>query len=265
MDTKISVSTANERAKTIVKDLQRVLLEFMQKHRITHDEYRIATTILTNTVKEGEESLLYDVFLEAEATDIGNRTKAGSPEGIEGPFYQSGAPKLVAPYVMPQRPEEGGDPLFFFGSVKSTGGKPIAGVELDLWHADADGLYSNIHPNIPDWNLRGCFQTDEQGNFEVKTILPPPYEIPKNGPTGMVLTAIGTPHFFRPAHLHIKVRHPDYEEMTSQLYFRGGIYVEDDVANAVRDGLFTSLEPRSGEAQQPAYQARYDFVLKAKR
>lgn len=216
---------SNDRIKTVVEDLERVLIAFMRKHRITHDEYRAATDILVETVKAGEESLLYDVFLEAEATDIGNVGRDGSPEAIEGPFCIPGAPQLERPYVLPQRPDERGDVLFFNGRVTDTSGRPLANAELDVWHADADGLYSNIHPNVPDWNLRGRFYTDASGWYEVRTIVLPLYEIPKDGPTGRMLNAIGR-HFFRPAHLHVKVRDDRHGEMTSQRYFKGGKYLE---------------------------------------
>ncbi|RZL71720.1 MAG: 6-chlorohydroxyquinol-1,2-dioxygenase, partial [Rhodococcus sp. (in: high G+C Gram-positive bacteria)] len=103
--------------------------------------------------------------------------------------------------------------------------------------------------------------------FQVRTILPPPYEIPKDGPTGTVLRALGR-HFFRPAHLHIKLRHRDCEEMTSQLYFQGGEYLDNDVAGAVRDGLVIALHTVDDPAQiaqrgldRPYADARYDFVL----
>ena len=67
-----------KRTRTIVEDLEQTLLQFMRKHKITHDEYRYATDILVSSVKAGEESLLYDVFFEAEATDIGNISRQGS-------------------------------------------------------------------------------------------------------------------------------------------------------------------------------------------
>jgi catechol 1,2-dioxygenase len=257
--------TSIERTRIVVEDLERVLIDFMRKHQITHDEYRRATDLLVNTVKAGEESLLFDVFFEAEATDIGNASRNGSPEGIEGPFYLPGAPKLTPPHALPQRLEEAGNVLMFRGSVSDTDGHPIPHAQLDLWHADAQGLYSNIHPDIPDWNLRGRFDTDANGVFEVRTILPPPYEIPKHGPTGMLLSALGR-HFFRPAHLHVKVRHPDYEELTSQLYFEGGEYIDDDVANAVRNGLVVNLDCNDGGTGPglPRYEMRYDFRLQAK-
>lgn len=241
--------------KAVLEDLEQVLLAFMRKHAITHEQYRRATEVLVGTVKAGEESLLWDVFLEAEATDIGNGLRAGSPEAIEGPFYLPGAPELASPYALPQRPGEAGEPLVFKGRVTDASGRPLPGAELDLWQADAAGLYSNIHPGIPAWNLRGRFRTDAQGAFEVRTILPPPYEIPKDGPTGGVLKAMGR-HFFRPAHLHVKVRHPDCAEMTSQIYFQGGQYLDNDVANAVRDGLIAPLT-----RTEAGYEVRYDFAL----
>jgi len=252
----------------VLEDLEKVLVAFMRKHRITHDQYRVATRILVDTIKKGEESLLYDVFLEAESTDIGNDGRQGSPEAIEGPFYVPGAPELKeAPCVMPMRRDERGDALFFTGRVTDVQGNPIAGAELDVWHADAEGKYSNIYPEVPQWNLRGRLRTDSQGDFEVRTIVPPPYEIPKHGPTATVLKAMGR-HFFRPSHLHVKVRHPEFGEITSQIYFVGGEYLDSDVANAVRDGLIAPLErhaePGATAARgldAPFYTVRYDFVL----
>ena len=144
----------------------------------------------------------------------------------------------------------------------STSGKPLSGAELDMWQADAQGHYSNVHPGTPDWNLRGRFRTEPDGSFEVRTIVPPPYEIPKHGPAGAVLKALGR-HCFRPAHLHLKVRHLQYEELTSQLYFDGGQYLEIDVANAVRDDLTIRLNRRE-VADGPfrtCFEASCDFML----
>lgn len=257
----------DDRVRTLVEDLEQILLAFIRRHRVTHEEYRAATSIIIAEVKAGEESLLFDVFLEAEATDVGNTGRAGSPEAIEGPFYLPGAPELRPPFALPHRPGEPGDPLVFHGRVTGTDGTPLAGVELDVWQADADGLYSGIHPGIPDWNLRGRLRTAADGTFEVTTIVPPPYEIPKDGPTGTVLNALGR-HFFRPAHLHLKLRHPGYGEMTSQLYIAGGPYLDSDVANAVRDGLVIELTRIDDPAEiakrgfgRPYFDAVYDFAL----
>jgi len=258
----------NDRVRTVVDDLERMLVEFIRKHRITHEEYRAATDVIVAEVQAGEASLLFDVFLEAAATDVGNEGREGSIEAIEGPFYFPGAPWLQGPpYVLTQRPDEAGVPLVFHGRVTTEAGRPLAGVELDLWHADAAGLYSQIHPGIPDWNLRGRFRADDEGHFEVTTIVPPPYEIPKDGPTGTVLTALGR-HFFRPAHLHVKLRHEYFGERTSQLYFQGGEYLHSDVANAVRDELVIAAELVDDPERiaplgltGPFVDVRYDFAF----
>jgi catechol 1,2-dioxygenase len=258
---------ANDRVLAVVEDLERTLVDFIHKHHVTRDEYRSAIELIIAEVKAGEGSLLFDVFLEAAATDVQNEGREGSPEAIEGPFYLPGAPWLKAPYVLPQRPGEAGVPLLFHGRVGTEGGEPLAEAELDIWHADADGLYSQIHPGIPDWNLRGRLRTDREGRFEVRTIAPPPYEIPKDGPTGIVLDALGR-HFFRPAHLHVKLRHPYFGERTSQLYFKDGQYLDSDVANAVREELVITaelVEDPGRIAKQgfthPFVDARYDFAF----
>ena len=258
---------SNERVRIVLEDLERTLLQFVWKHRVNHDEYRDAIETIISSVKVGEESLLYDVFFEAATTNNSNVGKRGSLDAIEGPFYLPNAPILDPPYVLPQRPNEAGDVLFFRGRVASPDGQPVAGSEIDMWQADAAGLYSNIHPNIPAWNLRGRFLSGDDGTFEVQTIVPPPYEIPKDGPTGAVVKVLGR-HLFRPAHLHLKVSHPRYRSLTSQLYFDGGEYLSSDVANAVRNDLIVKLighEDSSDIAarglSQPYFEAGLHFVL----
>jgi catechol 1,2-dioxygenase len=150
----------NDRVLNLVEDLERTLVEFIRKHGITHDEYRAATDLIIAEVQAGEASLLFDVFLEAAATDEGNHGRAGSIEAIEGPFYLPGAPMLEGAHpVMPQRADEPGVPLVFHGQVTAEDGTPLAGAELDLWQADANGEYSQIHPGVPDWHRQGPRRT----------------------------------------------------------------------------------------------------------
>jgi catechol 1,2-dioxygenase len=246
---------ANDRLSTVFQDLENTLLEFVQRHQITHDEYRRATDVVLESIRSGEGSMVFDVFLEAETLDVDSSHRAGSPLGLLGPFFFEGAPRLDPPYVMPQRPDEKGERLVFRGTVRSTAGASLPDTEIHMWQADAEGKYSGVHPGVPDWNLRGRFGAAADGTFEVATVLPAAYEIPKGGPTGAALRALGR-HFYRPAHLHLKVTAPGHEVLTTQLYFEGEDYLTTDAANAVRDGLIVSVKQT-----QDAVIATYDFAL----
>jgi catechol 1,2-dioxygenase len=243
------------RLESVFQDLERTLIEFVRRHEVTHDEYRIATSTILEAVRQGEGSMIFDVFLEAETLDVDSSRRDGSPLGLLGPFHFEGAPRLEPPYVMPQRPDEKGERLVFRGTVRSTTGVALPDAEFDMWQADADGEYSLIHPGVPDWNLRGRFGAAAGGAFEVTTVLPAAYEIPQEGPTGATLRALGR-HFFRPAHVHLRVTAPGHEVLTTQLYFEGEDYLTSDAANAVRDGLIVSVRP-----SVDALIATYDFAL----
>lgn len=257
----------NERLVSVFADLEKTLKDFIVKHHITHDEYRAFTKTIDEVVRAGEGFLLFDVFLENASTDATYADRPGTVEAIEGPFYLPGAPPLERPYVMPQRPDEEGDVLIFGGQVRSSSGEPLPGAEIDMWHADAKGDYSGFAPGVPEWNLRGRFLAGYDGTFEVRTIVPPPYEIPKEGPTGRLLRALGR-HCFRPAHLHLKVRHPGYVELCTQLFMPGDPWLDSDVAGAVKDSLVAELAKRDDPAairgrglDRPFFETRYDLVL----
>lgn len=257
---------SDNRTRALLEDLERVLFDYIDRNKITHDEFRAATDVIVGTVKAGEESMMFDVLLGARVMDNSNALREGSIEGIEGPFYTPGAPRIATPAKLPQRVDEEGDVLFFEGQVRSVDGRPLEGAEIDIWQADAKGLYSNFH-EAPDWNLRGIVPTDADGRFSIQTMVPPPYEIPYKGPTGVVLAAMGR-HFFRAAHLHVKVRVSGFNEINSLIYFRGDQYLDSDAANAIRDDLIADLvavdEPSriaDRNVSGPFYEVRYDFVL----
>ncbi len=60
--------------------------------------------------------------------------------------------------------------------------------------------------------------TDENGYYGYKTILPGAYAL---GPSA------SSPRRCR--HIHYKVSHPDFENITTQMYFEGDPLIDDDV------------------------------------
>src|SRR3546814_2055462 len=86
-------------------------------------------------------------------------------------------------------------------------GRPLARATIDVWHSTPEGRYSGIHDGIPPHYYRGKIVTDADGRYNVRSIMPIPYQIPNEGPTGALLTAMGR-HSWRPAHVHYKISAP---------------------------------------------------------
>lgn len=268
----IEVSNSDqERVATVVSALMDKLREAIVEQRVTPEEYAGAKQYVIDVGQAGEWPLFGDVFFESAVERLYSE-EAGVTGAIEGPYYIPGAPELGPPYVMPMRDGEPGDRLVLSGSVTGADGTPLAGAEIDMWHNDAQMTYSNIpYPDDrqlpPEFNLRGRFKTDEHGRFEVLTAVPVPYEIPKEGPTGALLRAAGW-SAWRPAHLHCIVSAPGYAALTSQLFFEGDRYLENDIATAVKPSLVLKLikhtdagEIKARGLEAPYYSASYDFRL----
>jgi protocatechuate 3,4-dioxygenase beta subunit len=160
---------------------------------------------------------------------------------IEGPYYRPGAPlraNLVDPGVS-------GTPLDIEGRVMGLDcSRGLQNVELDVWHATADGHYDNdgtMHLGRERYLLRGRIRTDADGRYRVSTIVPGRY---LNGPQ------------YRPAHVHVKVRAAGFAELTTQLYFPGDPY--NDVDPFIHRSLLMGLE-KSRERML----GHFDFVLRS--
>jgi catechol 1,2-dioxygenase len=259
---------SNERLELIFNDVVGSLCRIIEEHRVTSEEFRAASEWLTEAGNQGYEiPLMLDVFLSPTVDDINNPADGGTECNVEGPFYVPGAPLLTKPQVMPQREDEPGDVLRLSGRVLSLDDSPLAGAVLDVWHASSQGEYSQIHPGVPDYNLRGRIETDEDGSYEFRTIVPSPYEIPKTGATGKLLDALGR-HAFRPGHVHFKVTRTGFRSLTTQLYFEGDPWIDSDVVGAVKDSLVIGLEKHEDEIEAsatgvsgPYFAGSYDFVL----
>lgn len=252
-----SETKTNTRLEVIFTDVLDSLLGIIRKHQVTWEEYRAATTRLTEAGAQGYEiPLMLDVFLSQTVDDVNFAAQGGTESNVEGPFYVPDAQLLERPYVLPMRDGEPGERLVFSGTVRSTDGSPLAGAIVDVWQASAAGEYANFHPTVPAGNLRGRLATDDLGRFEFETIVPPSYGIPDKGATAQLLEAMGR-HLIRPGHIHFKVSHPECRSLTTQIYFEGDPYIDSDVVGAVKDSLIVSLV-RHGEAEA---RCSYDFVL----
>ncbi|MFC8432456.1 catechol 1,2-dioxygenase [Streptomyces sp. NPDC057253] len=244
------------RVNTLATEVITALHEVIRRHQVTYQEYDALKSWLISVGQDGEWPLFLDVWVEHVVEEVAHSTREGSKGTIEGPYYVPGAPELPSVATLPARADERGKPLCFTGQVTDVSGRPLAAAVLEMWQADDDGLYSQFAPGIPEWNLRGSVTTDAEGRFAVTTVQPAPYQIPTDGSCGRLIAAAGW-HAWRPAHLHVKVTAPGHESLTTQLYFRGGEHIEDDVASAVKAELVLEPKPTADGATE----ARYDFAL----
>jgi len=224
----------NNRVGQITTDLIEAIGAVCVKHSVTHDEYRNAVDFVSQAIDAGERSLLFDAFLEANIVASDPTKTTGTTSQVLGPFYIPDMP-LLADGVL-ARFSEPGERLAVSGSVLSTDGVSISNAELDFWQADADGRYSNFSEGVAEHNLRGKIRSKSDGSFLLQTVKPAQYTIPDNGPTGVLLKSIGR-HSWRPAHLHVIVRHRDYQTLTTQIYFQGDEYLATDAVRAASDDL----------------------------
>ena len=180
-----------DRANQLIADILRRVHEAIVEHDITYEEYQAAKQWFIDVGEAGEWPLFGDVFVEhvVEEQAFGNRK--GSQGTILGPFHLPDAPLLDAPFELPHRPDEPGDRTHISGRVTDVEGRPLANANLDIWQADSEGRYAGFMPGPPEGNLRGQVRTDADGRYEYITVIPGPYTIPLDGPTGKMAAAAG--------------------------------------------------------------------------
>lgn len=112
-----------------------------------------------------------------------------------------------------------GELLDLGGRVLDNEGRIIDGAEIEIWQCDSFGSYR--HPRGAGAQVDEGFQgfgstrSDAKGLYRFRTIRPVPYP-------------------GRTPHIHVKLRHPAFGELTSQLFVAG------DAGNP-RDGIWSHL------------------------
>lgn len=253
----VAANTSTERVDRLASEIIGAVHDVIRRNQATYEEYDALKSWLIQVGEDGEWPLFLDVWIEHVVEEVANENREGTKGSIEGPYYVPGSPEFQGSATLPMREDEPGTPLLFQGKVTAVGGGALPGAKVEMWHADDLGLYSQYAPGIPEWNLRGTVRTGENGDFAIRTIQPAPYEIPKDGACGKLISAAGW-HAWRPAHLHLKVSAPGHQLITSQLYFEGGDYVQNDIAQAVKPELILHPAPAAGGSGN---EVTYDFVL----
>jgi hydroxyquinol 1,2-dioxygenase len=268
--------TTNPRFQQVMTSLLRHLHAFVREVELTEAEWFAGIQFLTAVgqkcdAKRQEFILLSDTLGVAMLVDaINHRQPSGATEStVLGPFYVPEAPEL--PNGTNLAAGLPGEPTLFSGRVLTVDGRPIAGAQIDMWQADAEGFYDVQRSNLNGMQLRGKFRTDRQGRFWFWTVKPTEYPIPTDGPVGQMLLSLGR-HPYRPAHIHTLVSAPGCEPVTTHLFVKGDRYLDSDAVFAVKDSLVVDFvrhqpgtAPDGSKRDQPYFTVQYDFGLQAAR
>ncbi|GHH83887.1 6-chlorohydroxyquinol-1,2-dioxygenase [Streptomyces sulfonofaciens] len=266
--------TPDPRTRQIVEALIRHAHDFAREVGLQPEELLYAAEFLkrcgdVSDASRHEFILLSDVL---GVTMVVNTLAADAPDGalepsVLGPFYRSGAPLLPNGADLSRGGAADGEPAHVTGLVLAADGSPIEGAELDVWGTNADGLYENVDPSQPDYNLRGRFHTDARGRFEFWTVKPVSYPIPVDGPVGDLLAATNRSNM-RPGHLHVIASAPGYQTIITELYTDDDQYIESDAVFGVKGSLVVHYDWIDDEhkvaaspRKRPYWELRRDLVL----
>ncbi|MBV1798886.1 catechol 1,2-dioxygenase [Siccirubricoccus sp. G192] len=263
----------NERLKHIVHRIATDMCRVIEEFDITPTEFWTTVSYITRLGQANEAGLLVaglgiEAFLDMVMDEKERRAglQGGTPRTIEGPLYITNAPLSKGEARLDQDPEKG-EVLFMEGQVRDTEGKPIPGAIVDVWHANTKGGYSFFDPSQSPYNLRRRIETDAEGRYRFRTIMPSGYGCPPEGPTQQLLDALGR-HGKRPAHIHFFVEAPGYRKLTTQINIADDPYLHDDFAFATREGLIPELIRHTDPAEikalglkEPFATIHFDFEL----
>jgi protocatechuate 3,4-dioxygenase beta subunit len=171
----------------------------------------------------------------------GTRYVAGSPTttDILGPFYRPGSPMRTN--LVPAGSK--GTHMTLTGTVfHEHGSAPLSGVTIEAWQCDENEYYDNTSD---DYLFRGATKTDHQGNYHFNTIVPVPYK--------------ATPTSWRPAHIHLLISSPLYQDLITQIYFKGDQHLADDSSSASPTAVNRILEISEQNGQKVV---QFDIVMK---
>ena len=268
-------ATPDARLKFILEQLVTSLHDLVRRTNLTFEEWERAIEFLTRTGQtctplRQEFILLSDVLGVSMLVDaVNHREREGASQTtVLGPFYVG--EHKPTPNGSDISQGIAGEPMFVRSRVTDLAGRPLAGAEIDVWHADDDGFYDSQKPSYEAQgpSLRARFVADADGRFSFRTILPCSYPIPTDGPVGE-LTSATNRHPMRPAHVHFLVKAQGFEPLVTHVFIEGDKYLASDAVFGVKDELVARVErhdepvmldgtPGSG----PWHLMTYDFQMK---
>ncbi|MCT8996834.1 protocatechuate 3,4-dioxygenase subunit beta [Chelativorans intermedius] len=157
-----------------------------------------------------------------------------------------------------------GPRIIVYGKVLDENARPVPGVLVEFWQANAGGRYRHkkdgyLAPLDPNFGGCGRTITDAEGNYFFRTIQPGAYPWP-NGIND-----------WRPAHIHFSLfGHGFVQRLITQMYFEGDPMIwQCPIVNTIPDkrAVETLIATLDMQAAVPmdARAYKFDIVLRGRR
>lgn len=267
-------AAADARTRELMTSLVQHLHAFARDVKLTEAEWAAGIRFLTESGRlcsdhRQEFVLLSETLgLSMLVTALNHRKPKGCTESTAfGPYHVEGAPHYADGDDLGQGAP--GEPCHVRGRVRALDGRPIAGAEVQVWQADADGLYDLQREGAGQPSARGVLRSGADGRFQFRSVVAAPYPIPHDGPVGRMLEALGR-HPWRPAHLHFMITAPGFERLVTHVFRQGDRYLDSDAVFGVRSSLVADwvhhapgLTPDGQTSAVPFTTLDFEFVLNA--
>jgi len=259
------------RLRAIMQSLVKHLHGFVREVELTREEWLFAANWLAktgqiSTGKRHEFILISDVLGISMLVDaINHRLPPGAtPSTVIGPFYIDDSPEL--PMGTDIAAGVPGETCYVTGTVRDLDGNPVANAKLDIWQADADGMYESALGRDEPF-LRAIFPTGPDGKYVLRTIVPAGYSVPTDGTVGALMRETDISPF-RPAHIHFYITAPGFEPLITHLFKKDTRYIDSDVVFGVKERLIAEFQlqpagktPTGEISSKPFYLVNFDFTL----
>lgn len=255
-----------DRQREIMTSLIKHLHGFCKDVRLQHSEFLEACAFLVRAGKLSNDNrqefiLLSDILgIEVLVDMLTNPVEGSVSEStVLGPFYRENPPVLPKGASTIQKHYDNEETAYFEGYIRDEDGNGIPGVTIDVWEDAPNGIYENLDPDQPEYNLRGRFETDEDGHYAFIAVRPVPYPIPEDETAGELLRFMGH-HPNRPGHMHFIISKDGYRPLISQIYDADSAWLDNDSVFAVKESLIGSFKPAPAELGTDLH-FEFDFVL----
>ena len=258
-------STKDERLHEIMDAAVRHLHEFAREVDLKPHELFEGLRFLTEvghkcTPHRQEFILLSEVLGLETVVNILNDLRPKEPgtrSSILGPFYVTNSPTLRLGDSL--NPSGNSEEIALHGRVTDSSGRAIPNATVEVWQTDEEGLYDvQRHDEL---DLRGCFHTDAEGRYYLRSIRPLGYSIPMDGPVGDLIRAQGR-HGMRPAHVHFLVGASGFRSTTTAFYLEDDTYIESDTVFGVTESLIRQIKQDDPSSPMPNLPSvKFDFTL----